>query len=87
MHWNVGATTMTLAAIDKIDIYRSAQLLIDQHGDEAAIHAAMRADESLAAGDLEGAATRPRIIRAIENEILLRFVPSHCPQTQRSRTL
>ena len=37
-------------------IYRSAKLLIDQHGDEALIHAAMRADEFLDRGDLDGAA-------------------------------
>ena len=37
-------------------IYRSANLLIDQHGGEAPIHAAMRADEFLDKGDLDGAA-------------------------------
>ena len=30
-----------------LDIYRAANLLIKQHGDETAIHAAMRADEIL----------------------------------------
>ena len=30
-----------------LDIYRAANLLIKQHGDEASIHAAMRADEIL----------------------------------------
>ena len=30
---------------------------MDQHGDEAPIHAAMRADELLSKGDLEGQAT------------------------------
>ena len=34
-------------AIDDLDIFRIAKLLIDQHGDEAPIHAAMRADELL----------------------------------------
>ncbi len=34
-----------------IDIYRSANELIKQHGDAADIEAAMRADECLAAGD------------------------------------
>ena len=37
-----------------IDIYRSAKVLIDQHRDNAAIHAAMRADEMLDQGDLDG---------------------------------
>ena len=49
-----------------LDVYRSAKLLIDQHGDEAAIHAAMRVDELLDKGDLDGAAVWRRIIRAIE---------------------
>ena len=44
----------------------AANLLIKQHGDEAAIHAAMRADKMLDAGDLDGAAMWRRIIRAIE---------------------
>ena len=33
--------------IDDLDIYRSANLLVKQHGDEASIHTAMRADEVL----------------------------------------
>ncbi len=49
-----------------IDIYRSANELIKQHGDAADIEAAMRADERLAAGDMEGEAVWLRIGRAIE---------------------
>jgi len=41
--------------------------LIAQHGDEATIHAAMRADELLENGDVEGAATWRRIVRTIED--------------------
>ncbi len=37
-----------------IDIYRSAHLLIERHGDDAPIEAAMRADELTAGGDMEG---------------------------------
>ncbi len=37
-----------------LDIYRSAAVLIKQHGRDAPIHAAMRTDELLEAGDLEG---------------------------------
>lgn len=44
--------------IAEIDIYRSAKLLLDQHGDEAPIHAAMRVDELLDAGDGEPRRTR-----------------------------
>ena len=36
-----------------IDIYRTADLLIKQHGNEAEIHAAQRADELLGAGDMD----------------------------------
>ncbi len=49
-----------------LDIYRSAKLLIDQHGDEAQIHAAMRADELLDKGDLDGQAVWLCILKAIE---------------------
>ena len=49
-----------------LDIYRSAHLLIKRHGDDAAIEAAMRADERLAAGDMEGEAVWLRIGKAIE---------------------
>ena len=37
-----------------LDIYRSAKLLIDQHGDDAPIFAAMQADKRAEAGDMEG---------------------------------
>jgi hypothetical protein len=42
-----------------IDIYRTAHLLIKQHGEEASIHAAMKADEMLAQGNLDGKAVWP----------------------------
>ncbi len=47
------------------DIYRSANELIKQHGEAADIEAAMRADERLAAGDMEGEAVWLRIVNAI----------------------
>ena len=50
----------------EIDIYRSANELIKQYGDAADIEAAMRADEGLAAGDMEGEAVWLRIVKAIE---------------------
>ena len=49
-----------------IDIYRPAKLYIDQHGDQAALQAAMQSDTLLEAGDMEGAATWRKIIKAIE---------------------
>ncbi len=51
--------------IPGLDIYRSAQLLVKQHGQDAPIHAAMRADAMLEAGDLEGWAVWKRILRAV----------------------
>ena len=51
---------------DEIDIYRSAKLYIDQHGDQAALQAAMQSDSLLDAGDMDGAAVWRRIIKAIE---------------------
>ncbi len=49
-----------------LDIYRSANEIIKQHGDAADIEAAMRADERLVAGDMEGEAVCLRIVKAIE---------------------
>ncbi len=49
-----------------LDIYRSANELIKQHGEDAPIHAAMRADELMEAGDMEGVAVWGRIVKAIE---------------------
>ncbi len=46
-----------------LDIYRSANVLIKQHGDKAPIHAAMRADALLEAGDMDGKAVWVRISR------------------------
>ena len=48
-----------------IDIYRSANVLVKQHGAEAPIHAAMRADAMLEKGDLDGLAVWKRILAAV----------------------
>ena len=52
--------------IPDLDIYRSAQVLVKQHGDDAPLEAAMRADAMLETGDLNGYATWRRILRAVE---------------------
>ncbi len=52
--------------ISDLDIYRSAQVLVKQHGEDAPIEAAMRADAVLEAGDLDGYAVWKRILRAVE---------------------
>lgn len=49
-----------------LDIYRTANELIAQHGDEALIYAAMRADELLEAGDLDGQAVWKRVLAAVD---------------------
>ncbi len=54
-----------------LDIYRAANLLVERHGPEATIHAAMNADAMLDRGDLDGQRVRLRIILAIE-ELLQR---------------
>ena len=50
-----------------LDLYRSARLLIDQHGEDAARDAAMRADALLEAGDMEGRRVWLRIREAIKD--------------------
>jgi hypothetical protein len=37
-----------------LDIYRTAKLLVDKHGDQASIEAALWADEMLDRGDFDG---------------------------------
>jgi hypothetical protein len=49
-----------------LDIYRTANELINQHGDDAPIHAAMRADELLDAGDMDGQAVWKRVLAAVD---------------------
>ncbi len=49
-----------------LDIWRSANLLVQQHGEDAPIEAAMKVDAMLEAGDLDGYAVWRRILRAVE---------------------
>ena len=56
------------------DIYTSAKALIKQHGEDAPIHAAMRADDMLDAGYLDGLAVWKRILKAVD-ELLSEEVP------------
>jgi hypothetical protein len=51
--------------IDDPDIFCAAKLLIDQHGIDAPIRAAQRADELLDEGDVDGAMVWRRILEAI----------------------
>ncbi len=52
--------------ITDLDIYRTAKLLVDKHGDEAPIHAAMKVDAMLDKGDMDGRAVWLRVVRAVE---------------------
>ncbi len=56
--------------ISDLDVYRSAQLLVERHGDGAPIEAAMKADAMLEKGDIDGQAAWLRILRAVK-ELLL----------------
>ena len=55
-----------LRRISDPNIYRTANLLIDQRGEDASIRATERADDLLEAGDTEGAAIWRAIMAAIE---------------------
>ena len=48
-----------------IDIYRSAHALIQRYGEGAAIQAAIKADDMLDRGDLDGVAVWRLIVAAI----------------------
>ena len=50
-----------------LDVYRSAHALVQQHGEGAAIQAAMEADAMLDKGDLDGAAVWRRIVAAVND--------------------
>ena len=57
---------MRAAVTEEIDLYRAAKVVIDQHGDEAAIYAAMRADEFIEKGDIIAASMWKLIVAKIE---------------------
>ena len=58
-----------------LDIWRAAQATIQEYGDGAGLYAAKRADELMAAGDMDGRAAWHRIERAIDE--LGRTAPDH----------
>jgi hypothetical protein len=49
-----------------LDIYRTASVLIREHGEEADLVAAMRADSFLEAGAMDGSAVWKRVLKAIK---------------------
>ncbi|MFZ0695181.1 MAG: hypothetical protein WAN51_13735 [Alphaproteobacteria bacterium] len=53
--------------LSDIDIYRSAYVLIEQHGADASVQAAMKADKFFSNGDLQADVIWQRIVRAVEH--------------------
>jgi hypothetical protein len=52
--------------MEDIDLYRTASEMIKHHGDDAALHAALKADALLAKGDMHGAKVWRGVIKKIE---------------------
>jgi hypothetical protein len=52
--------------ITDLDMWRSANTLVEHHGDEATIVAAMRADALLGRGDMEGNRLWLRILAKVK---------------------
>ena len=62
--------------VSDLDIYRAANLLVKQYGDEATINVAMIADALLEKGDLDGQRVWLRILNAV-NQLLDNGTPDH----------
>ena len=52
--------------VSDLDIYRSANLLIREHGEDAKLEASLKADKFLEKGDMDGVVVWKKIISAIE---------------------
>ncbi len=61
-----GQTSIIMRMVSDLDIWRTANVIIKQYGQDAPIHAAMRADAMLETGDPNGYAVWKRILRAVE---------------------
>jgi hypothetical protein len=55
----------TIQLTSDLDIYRTASVLIREHGEEADLVAAQRADSFFEVGDIDGSAIWRRVLRAI----------------------
>jgi hypothetical protein len=49
-----------------LDVHRTAAVLIREHGEEADLVAARRADGFLASGDVDGSAIRKKVLAAVK---------------------
>ncbi len=63
--------TIETVMLSDLEIYRAVQDATCRYDDDAALHAAQRADEMMVEGDMEGRAVWHRIERAID-ELCLR---------------
>ena len=70
--------------IPALGIYRSANVLVKQHGPDAPIQAAMRADAMLDKGDLDGYTVWKRIVKAA-GELLSKERPDGATVSPRGR--
>ena len=50
----------------ELDIYRTANVLIREHGEDAALEAAQRADAMLETGSLDGQRVWKRVLAAVK---------------------
>ena len=52
--------------VPEIDVYAAATTIVRRYGEDARVHAAMRADAALEAGDVDGYRMWKRILRAVK---------------------
>ncbi len=62
------------------DIFRTAAVLIREHGKDASIEAAQCADAMLEKGDMEGTAVWKRVLNAVEEIQRTELVPGETTQ-------
>ncbi len=56
---------LSLQMIPDLDIYRTANVLVKYHGEDAPIETAMKADAMLEKGDLDGYGVLKRVLKAV----------------------
>ncbi len=71
------ASAAALGLIPDLDIWRAANLLIRQHGEDAELEAARLADKMLDRGDRDGQLVWMRIMRAIAELQAPQSGPAH----------
>lgn len=65
--WVRSSTKRDGRPLEEIDIWRTAKILIDAHGDNAWLEAAQRADLAIEQGNREAESVWKRVGRAIED--------------------